>query len=79
MAAANQQAHLFLSSTYAGTHRFRKSSSGKISNVFDPRKSFPGHQLNAASRKSLEIQASSIAKQRTLWYRNLCNKGFQVL
>ena len=27
---------------------------------------FPGRQLNAASRKSLEIQASSLAKRRTL-------------
>jgi len=32
-------------------------------------KSFPSRQLNAASRKSLEIQASSIAKRRTLWNR----------
>ena len=35
-------------------------------NVFDPHKSFPGRQLNDASRKSLEFQASCIAKQRTL-------------
>ena len=32
-------------------------------------KSFPGRQLNAASRKCLEIQASCIAKQRTLLNR----------
>ena len=41
------------------------NQSQKISNVFSPHKSFPGRQLNAASCKSLEIQASSIAKWRT--------------
>ena len=35
-------------------------------NVFNSHKGFPGRQLNAASRKSLEIQASSLAKRRTL-------------
>ena len=38
----------------------------KIGNVFNPHKNFPGHQLIAVSRKSLEIQASSKAKQKTL-------------
>ena len=42
------------------------AKSPKIGNVFNPHKSFPGRQLNAASRKSLEIQASSLAKRRTL-------------
>ena len=37
--------------------------------VFNPHKSFPGNQLNASSCKSLEIQASCIAKQRTLLNR----------
>ena len=45
------------------------AKSPKIRNVFNPHKSFPGGQLNAASRKSLEIQASCIAKQRTLLNR----------
>ena len=45
------------------------SKISKIGNVFNPHKSFPGRQLNAASRKSLEIQASCIAKQRTLLNR----------
>ena len=42
-------------------------------NVFNPHKSFPGRQLNGASRKSLEIQASCIAKQikESLWTENL--------
>ena len=35
----------------------------------NPHKSFRGRQLNAASRKSLEIQASCIVKQRTLLNR----------
>ena len=30
---------------------------------------FPSRQLNALSLKSLEIQASSIAKRRSLWNR----------
>ena len=38
--------------------------SPKMRNVFNPHKSFPGRQLKGASRKSLEIQASCIAKQR---------------
>ena len=38
----------------------------KIGNAFNLYKSFSGRQLNAASRKSLKIQASSIAKRRTL-------------
>ena len=38
----------------------------KIGNVFSPHKRFAGRQLNAASPKSLEIQASSLAKRRTL-------------
>ena len=40
--------------------------SPKIGNVFNPHKCFPGRRLNDASRKSLEIQASSVAKRRTL-------------
>ena len=40
-------------------------------NVFNPHKSFPGRQLNGASRKSLEIQASCIAKQNPFWTENL--------
>ena len=53
------------------------ANSQKISNVFNPHKSFPGRQLNVASRKSLEIQASSMAKQRTLRNPNISvNKGF---
>ena len=45
------------------------AKSQKIYNAFNPHKihkSFAGHQLNAASRKSLKIQASCIAKRRTL-------------
>ena len=42
------------------------AKSSKIVNVFNPHKSSPGHQLNTASRKSLEIQAPSLAKRRTL-------------
>ena len=37
----------------------------KNGNVFKPHKSVPGHELNAMSCRSLEVQASSIAKQRT--------------
>ena len=37
----------------------------KLRNVFNPHKSFPGRQPNALLRKSLEIEASCIAKQRT--------------
>ena len=33
--------------------------------------SFPGRCLNAASRKSLEIQAYSIAKRRTLPFQKI--------
>ena len=36
----------------------------------NPHKSHPGHQLNAAWRKSLEIQKSSVAKWRTLSNQN---------
>ena len=36
----------------------------------NPHKSLPGRQLNAASRKSLEIQASSIANEEP--FKNLC-------
>ena len=39
--------------------------------VFNPHKSLPGRQLNTASRKSLEIHTSSIAKRRTLSNQNL--------
>ena len=39
-------------------------------NVFNPQKSCPGHQLNAMSGKSPEIQTSSIAKRRTLSNQN---------
>ena len=38
------------------------AKSEKFGNVFNSH----SRQLNAASRKSLEIQASSVAKQRTL-------------
>ena len=38
-------------------------------NVLDPHKSFPSCQLNAVSCKNLEIQASCIAKQRTILNR----------
>ena len=38
----------------------------KIGNAFNLHKIFSGRQLNAASRKSLKIQASSIAKRRIL-------------
>ena len=46
---------------------FKIAKSQKIGNVFNPHKSFLSCQLNATSYKSLEIQASSITKQRTLW------------
>ena len=42
------------------------AKSPKIHNVFNPHKSFPSCQLNAVSHKNLEIQASCIAKQRTI-------------
>ena len=38
----------------------------KIGKVFSLRESFPGRCVNTASRKSLEIQASSNAERRTL-------------
>ena len=38
-----------------------------MGNVFNPGKSFPGRQLNAASRKSLEMQASSVAKTKNFF------------
>ena len=46
------------------------SKISQIGNVFNPHKSLPGRQLNAASRKSIEIQTSSIAKRRTLSNQN---------
>ena len=48
---------------------FDSKISPNTRNVFDLHKSFPGRQLNASSRKSLEIQAFCIAKQRTLLNR----------
>ena len=42
------------------------SENPKIGNVFNPRKSFLGRQLNAASHKSLEIHTSSLGKRRPL-------------
>ena len=39
------------------------TKSPKIRDGFNPLKSFPDRQPNAASRKRLEIQASCIAKQ----------------
>ena len=41
--------------------------SPKIGNVLNEHKSSSGRQLNAAARKSLELQASSLSKRRTLW------------
>ena len=49
------------------TRNVEIAKSPKIGNVFNPHKSFPGRQLNAALR--LEIQASSVAKRRTLLNR----------
>ena len=45
---------------------FRKQN---FNNVINLHKSFPGRQLNAGSRKGLEIQASSIAKRKTFSIR----------
>ena len=58
--------HQDYSNIYSETRNVKIAKSPKIRNVFNPHKSFPGRQLNAASRKSLEIQASSLAKRRTL-------------
>ena len=51
--------HKDYSNIYSETRNVLIAKSSKIGNVFNPHKSFPGRQLNAASRKSLEIQASS--------------------
>ena len=51
---------------YSKTRNVQIAKSPIIRNVFNPHNSFPGHQPNAASRKSLEIHASCITKQRTL-------------
>ena len=46
--------------------------------MFD--ESFPGRQLNAASRKSLEIKASCIAKKKNPFEPKIfLYKGFKVL
>ena len=45
---------------------FKIAKSQKISNVFNPHKSFLSCQLNATSHKNLEVQASSITERRTL-------------
>ena len=48
--------------------------------VFNPHKSFPGGQLNDASRKSLEIQASCIAKKKNPFEPKIClYEGFKML
>ena len=48
----------------------------KIGNVFIPQKSRPGRQLNAASRKSLEIQNVLYRKTKNPFQPSLClNKG----
>ena len=44
---------------------FRLQSLKKNGNVFKPHESVPGRELNAGSYKSLEVQSSSVAKQRT--------------
>ena len=61
VAARNQQKDLSLSVT---TNVQIHKELIKIKVIFI--KSFPGHQLNAISCKSLEIQVSSIAKRKTL-------------
>ena len=43
---------------------FRYAKSPKIGSVFNPHKSFPRRRLDAASRKSIEIQVSSLEQQR---------------
>ena len=50
---------------YFETRNVYIAKSEKNGNVFKPHKSAPGHELNAMSCRSLEVQASSIAKQRT--------------
>ena len=64
--------HKDQSNIYSETKNGQIAKSPKISNVFKLHKSFPGRQLNAASRKTLEIQASCIAKRRTLLNRKFC-------
>ena len=51
---------------YSETRNGQMAKSPKICNVFNPHTSFSGLQLNAASRKSLEIHVSFLAKRRTL-------------
>ena len=58
--------HKDYTNIYSKTRNVYIAKSPKIGIVFKPHKGFPGGQLNAASRKSLEIQASSLAKRRTL-------------
>ena len=41
----------------------RAAKSPQIGDVFNPHKSFPGRQPKAASRKCVEIQASSISRK----------------
>ena len=72
------ETHKDYSNIYSETRNVEIAKSPKIGNVFKPHKSFPGRQLNAVSRKNLEIQASSLAKRRTLSSRKfVCVKVFR--
>ena len=52
----------------------------EISNFFNAHDSSLSRHVNATSRKSLEIQAYSITKPRTLSTRKICMKiSFQLL
>ena len=80
MAAGNQQKHLswiFLVNSklkfYSETRNVKISKSRKIGNFVSEHKSFPA-PAKCPSHKSLEIQASSITKQRTLTNQRFVNK-----